>query len=105
MNYGNDYALDQGYERSEGISAERAAFIRKTYAHLAGAVLAFLALEFALLSIPNIEWHVIGLLGTSPYSFLIVMVAFIAGGALAQYWASSQTSPGMQYLGLGLYVV
>ena len=36
---------------------------------------------------------------------LILMLLFIGGGFLAQMWAHSQTSKGMQYLGLGLYVV
>ena len=33
----------------------RAAFIRKTYGHLAGAVLVFAHLEAALMSIPGIQ--------------------------------------------------
>jgi len=36
---------------------------------------------------------------------LIVLAAFIGVGYLARYWAHASTSPGMQYLGLGLYVV
>lgn len=105
MSYGNDYALDRGHEGSSSLSYERAAFIRRTYAHLAAAILAFVGLETALLSIPGIQTTVFRTLGSSPYSFLIIMVAFIGGGMLAQYWASSQTSRGMQYLGLSLYVV
>jgi FtsH-binding integral membrane protein len=103
MNYGNEYALER--DHSSSMSAERAAFIRRTYAHLAGAILAFMGLEAILLNTPGIPEAVIRTLAVSPYSWLIVMVAFIGGGMLAQYWASSQSSRGMQYLGLSLYVV
>src|SRR4029079_9813302 len=34
-----------------------------------------------------------------------VIVGFMGVGMLADYWARSETSPGLQYLGLGLYVV
>jgi FtsH-binding integral membrane protein len=105
MSFGNDFSLDYGREQSESIAAERAVFIRRTYAHLAGAVLAFIGLEWALLSIPGIETTVFGVLSHSRYSWLLVLLAFMGVSTLASYWASSQTSKGVQYLGLGLYVV
>ena len=83
----------------------RATFIRRTYAHLAGAILAFIALEAALMSIPGIENTVFGLLGASRWSWAIVLVAFMAVSWLANKWAQSSTSLGMQYAGLTLYVV
>ena len=83
----------------------RAAFIRKTYAHLAGAILAFVALEAALFSIPGIEAKVFGLLGTSRYSWLVVLGVFMVVAWFADKWANSSTSLGVQYAGLGLYVV
>lgn len=83
----------------------RATFIRKTYAHLAGAIAAFIALEFALFQIPGIEQKVFGVLATSPYSWLIVLGAFLVVSWIANKWAMSSTSLGMQYAGLGLYVV
>ena len=33
------------------------------------------------------------------------MLAFMGASWLAQTWAQSDSSPGMQYMGLGLYVV
>ncbi len=82
----------------------RAAFIRRTYGHLAGAVLAFVLLEFALFqtAIPQL---MMGLLGTSRYSWMIVLGAFMGISWLAEKWARSDASIGMQYAGLGLYVV
>ena len=44
----------------------RAMFIRRTYGHLAGAVLAFAALESVLLNLPGIDQLVGTLLGGGP---------------------------------------
>jgi FtsH-binding integral membrane protein len=37
--------------------------------------------------------------------WLVVLVAFMLVGRVAEKWAQSDTSRGMQYMGLGLYVV
>lgn len=84
---------------------ERSTFIRRTYAHLAGAIGAFALLIAMLMSIPGIEETVFGLLAVSKYSWLVVMGLFIGISWLADHWARSDTSRGMQYAGLGLYVV
>jgi hypothetical protein len=88
---------------SQASESARAVFIRRTYAHLAGAILAFVALEAALLAIPGIENVVVGMMGRGMW--LVILLAFLGVGWLADYWAQQDTSPGMQYLGLGLYVV
>lgn len=82
----------------------RAAFIRKTYGHLAGAIIVFALLEAALMSIPGIENTVFGILSGSPYSWLMVLGGFMAVSWIADKWANSDTSRGMQYLGLSVYV-
>ena len=82
----------------------RAAFVRRTYMHLAGAILAFIVLETALFQTAIPETFV-GLLGTSRYAWLIVMGAFMGVSYLADNWANSETSEQMQYAGLALYVV
>ncbi len=82
----------------------RAAFIRKTYLHLAGAILAFIGLEYYFL---NASWAP-GLVNTmlgGRFSWLIVLGAFMGVSWLADSWAKSATSPAKQYLGLGLFVV
>lgn len=83
----------------------RASFIRKTYAHLAGAVAALIALEFVLFQIPGIEARVFGLLAVSPYSWLVVLGVWMVVSWIAEKWAHSSTSLGMQYAGLAIYVV
>jgi FtsH-binding integral membrane protein len=105
MSRGNEYPLEYGSERSEPVANERAAFIRRTYAHLAGAILAFIAIEAVLLNIPGIQDTVLRVFGGSALSALFIFGAFIVVSMLAQHWASSQTSRGVQYLGLSVYVV
>ncbi|MFP6896628.1 MAG: Bax inhibitor-1 family protein [Roseibacillus sp.] len=82
----------------------RATFIRKTYAHLAGAIAAFVALEFLLFQIPGIEKIVMTMMG-GRFSWLFVLGGFMVVSWLANKWAMSSTSMGMQYAGLGIYVV
>ncbi len=93
-----------GMIAAEAPASERMAFIRKTYLHLGGAVLAFIALEAMLLNSPLARPIVQTLLG-GRMSWLIVLGAFMLVGWVADRWARSATSPAMQYLGLGLYVV
>jgi FtsH-binding integral membrane protein len=80
----------------------RASFLAKTYFHLAGAVVVFVALEAALLQLPGIE-RLVGTMITG-FNWLIVLGAFMVVSYVADRWASSAVSPATQYLGLGLYV-
>lgn len=82
----------------------RAAFIRQTYSHLAGALLVFAGLCGLILQTPMAE-KLVGLMVGSQYSWLIVLGVFMGVSMLANRWAMSDTSIGMQYLGLGLYTV
>lgn len=82
----------------------RRAFIRKTYTHLAAAIYAFVALEFLFFSLGLQNLFLQALINT-PYSWLLVLGAFVVVSMIADRWASSDTSPAMQYAGLFLYVV
>lgn len=84
--------------------AERAEFLRKTYLHLLGAVVAFVVVEAALIQSP-IAGPLVRLMLGGRLSWLLVLGAFMAVGWLAERWARSGTSVGMQYLGLGVYIV
>jgi hypothetical protein len=83
---------------------ERADFIKKTYLHLVGAVLAFCALEYVYLNSGIAATLAQTLLGNGRGGWLVVMVLFMGVAWLANYWAMSATSVGLQYAGLGLYV-
>jgi len=89
---------------AEASDVERLSFIRKTYLHLAFAVGAFVALEAVILQSPLAEQITASILGTR-YGWLMVLGAFMLVGWVAERWAQSATSPGMQYAGLALYVV
>jgi len=95
--------LDYGYSSDYAASA-RATFIRRTYAHLAGAILAFIGLEAILVNVVSGD-QIMKMFAFSPYAWLFILLAFMGASWLAQVWARSETSVGMQYLGLGLYVV
>jgi FtsH-binding integral membrane protein len=97
MNY-DVYAGSAAYALPDA----RAQFIRRTYAHLALAILGFLVIEYALLQVPGIER--IGALMTEGFNWLIVLALFIGVSWIADYWARSDTSRGLQYAGLTLYV-
>jgi len=83
---------------------ERADFIRKTYMHLTGAVVAFAILEAYLVQ-SGLALQILNMVGVSKYGWLIVMLAFVGVSYVANSWAMSATSPAMQYAGLSLYVV
>lgn len=85
---------------------ERAQFIVRTYLHLFGAVAAFVAIETALVMAPFAETLVESMLTfAGGYSWLAILGAFMAVSWIANAWAHSDTGKGVQYAGLGLYVV
>ena len=83
---------------------ERTDFIRKTYLHLAGAVFAFAGLEAVLLNVPGLSERFLALLFASRYGWLLLIGAFMFVSYVADKWARSEASRGMQYAGLALYV-
>jgi FtsH-binding integral membrane protein len=89
---------------SEAPLETRTDFVRKTYTHLAGAIGLFAVLEWVLLSIIPPQ-AIFGLLSASPYSWLVVVGAFMAVSWIANKWAYGGATKGMQYAGLGLYIV
>ncbi len=89
---------------ANALPEERARFIRKTYLHLAGAILAFVGLEAFLFASGAAQTIAATMLG-GRFSWFIVLALFMGVSMLASWWANSQTSKAMQYLGLGLYVV
>jgi FtsH-binding integral membrane protein len=82
----------------------RTDFVRKTYTHLAGAIGVFAMLEFLLIK-AGVGEVMLALLGTSSFSWLIVLGGFMAVSWIANKWAYGSTSKGMQYAGLGLFIV
>jgi len=89
---------------AETAVTDRAAFIRKTYGHLAGAIGLFIVLEALFLKM-GLGVVALQLLGTSKFSWLIVLGGFMAVSWVAEKWANNGASLGTQYAGLALYTV
>lgn len=101
MDHTNPYATSSVSDYPEDTRAD---FIRKTYSHLAGALVVFALLEAVMLKagLGNVALQ---LVSGSKYSWLIVLGGFMVVGWLATRLAYSATSVATQYLGLALYTV
>lgn len=105
MNTYQEQMRQQGFIPVEQASLDaRVGFIRRTYAHLAGAITLFVILAGAMLHLGVAEMFVRAL-SVSPYLWLGVLLGFTGLGWVADWWARSMESKPLQYAGLGLYVV
>ena len=92
-----------GLVAAEAAPDARLTFIRKTYLHLAGAILAFTLLEFLLFqSGVADQW---GPSLANGNGWIMILILFIGASFLANRWAMSDTSPALQYAGLGVFIV
>jgi len=99
--YVNKYA--QQLTVSESAPTDRAVFIRRTYAHLAAAILAFVGLEFYMVNSPIAD--IMLDLMSLRFGWLAILGGFILVGNLASRLAMSNASQTTQYIGLTLYVI
>jgi hypothetical protein len=94
----------EGAVATQGVS-DRVTFLRKTYAHLGGALIAFALVTAAIMNYATeLSLKFAGFGGTG-MNFLLIMLLFIGVNYGAQKLAMSETSRGLQYAGLGLAVV
>ncbi len=92
------------YSAATAPASARAAFLKGTYAHLAGAVLLFVALEAGLFY-SGLADQVAATLFSVKYAGLILFGGFMAASFAASWLASSHMPLGLQYVGLGGYVL
>jgi FtsH-binding integral membrane protein len=88
-----------------GVS-DRVNFLRKTYAHLGIALIAFAAITAFMMrymTMTSLKFSSMALQGR--FSWFIVLALFMIIGVVAQRLAMSQSSRGLQYLGLGIFVI
>lgn len=78
-------------------------FIRKTFLHLALAVLGFILVEFLFLNTPGIVR--LGLQMTQGITWLLVLGGFMLVTSFAERWARNSTDKRIQYAGLALYII
>lgn len=93
-----------GCSVAEALPDARALFIRRTYSHLAAAVVVFVGVEYVLIGSPVAEVMLRFAQG-SQYGWLGVLGAFILCGWLARGMAANVASVPMQYVGLTIYVL
>ena len=85
-------------------SDTKANFIRKTYLHLAGAVLAFIGIEIAIFNTPLANQIASLVFNSGSIGWLGFLGVFMISGWMASSMAVSRSRT-TQYAGLGLYVV
>jgi FtsH-binding integral membrane protein len=100
------YMVDGYYGETAAAApaSARAAFIKRTYLHLTGAVLAFVGLEAVLIG-SGIGEELLRKVFVQKGAWIALMVLFIVGGLGAQYLARARMPVGVQYAGLALYVL
>jgi hypothetical protein len=85
--------------------SEKATFYRKTYLHVAWAVLAFTFIEYIFIGFfEETVVSLINLMFASNFSWLIVLGIFWVGSSMADKLAHHESRQ-TQYMGLGLYVL
>jgi len=88
-----------------GVS-QRVAFLRRTYAHLGVALIAWAMLTaYLLLAQTKLSWGLSQWALSGNLRFFVVLAAFMLVGGIANRLARSDTSRAAQYGGLGLAVV
>jgi FtsH-binding integral membrane protein len=101
----NSHRSIEGAVATVGVS-DRVAFLRKTYAHLGVALLAFAAITGGMMRFaPETSFKFSRWAFSGSLNWLIVLGAFMFVGWLAERLATSETSRGLQYAGLAIFVV
>jgi FtsH-binding integral membrane protein len=100
-----DFTTTFGNSVADAAPVERAAFIRKTYTLLAIAIGAFIAVEAFFFS-TGIAQTIATLIFTGgSIGWLAVLGLFMLISYIANRWAVSETSPAVQYFGLGIFII
>ncbi len=97
MQFANTY----GQTVAQASVDERASFLTKTYLHLVGAIFVFVGMEALLIVSGLAEKIAIALSGR--FAWFLLLGAFMGVSYVADRWARSDSSVGMQYAGLALY--
>jgi FtsH-binding integral membrane protein len=87
-----------------GVS-DRVAFLRKTYGLLGVALIAFAVITGGMMRfMPDTSWAFSKWAFTGRWNWLLVMGLFMLVGYVAERLARSETSRGLQFVGLGVFV-
>lgn len=101
----NEFTTSFGNSAADAMPAQRAQFIRKTYLLLAAAILAFIGVE-AFLFASGFAFQILSVLTLGgSLGWLAVLGVFMVVSYIARSWSMSETSKGVQYLGLVIGVL
>jgi FtsH-binding integral membrane protein len=104
MAFGQSRSID-GAVATLGVS-DRVAFLRKTYAHLGIALIAFAAITGGMMrfmTVTSLKFSAWALQGR--WNWLAILALFMVVGWIAERLARSNSSSALQYLGLAIAVV
>lgn len=100
--YGREYVTTAALAEQSA----RVGFIQRTYLHLTAAVLGLIAIEFVLFNVfPDLVQSFAAWCATTRFAWFGVLGGFMVVGWIANAWAHSGQSRGIQYAGLILYTV
>lgn len=94
-----------GYTAFNAPMDARMDFIRKTYAHLTGAIFAFIALSVVFFQVGIGEAFARWVSTSGRFGWMMVLVAFMLAGYLASALAKPSQSVSIQYLGLAIETI
>jgi len=100
-----DFTSTFGNSAANALPEQRAQFIRRTYMLLAATIAAFIAVEAFLFVSGAAYVFTSFVFSGSSITWLLVLGVFMVITWLANSCAQSDASKGLQYLGLGLYIV
>ena len=86
------------------VNRDRARFIKNTYTHLAGAIVAFIAVEFILFQ-TGIAELITGFIYQNRFGWLMILGGFSLLGWLSRSLIAEADNVNKQYAGLGAYIV
>jgi FtsH-binding integral membrane protein len=95
--------MENFIEIAETTDEQKVAFYKKTYAHVAYGVLAFILIEYLFLSTPAIVKLALSLTGGKMW--LLMLGGFMLVTTVAERMATNSTDLNKQYLGYFLYIV
>ena len=105
QSFDNEFYAPADLFAAAAAADERASFITKTYLYLFGAVAVIAGIEtFLFTMFWNPMVALTAVMIRTPFTWLIVIGAFMVVSWIAETWARSSVSSAVQHAGLGLYI-
>lgn len=96
--------MEPMFSGNSSVQVSRGAFLRSTYLHLTGAIVAFALVSF-MLNVSGVGLLILKAMGASRFVWLLLLGAFMIVGRMASSMADTGQSNSQQLVGLGGYVM